>query len=148
MRFSKTTDYALRVMVALALSQEERLSLHTLAQQEKIPRKFLEHVVRSLKSAELILSTPGPKGGYQLSQPPQRISVAQIIHAIQGPLLPAERLEPQGLPQHLHEPIERLKLVINDIRAFARHRLESITLADLAQVRQVDEAHETLMYYI
>src|SRR5690606_9619032 len=146
--FSKTTDYALRVMVALALAQDERLSLHTLSEREKIPRKFLEHVVRDLKSAGLIQSTPGPKGGYQLSHPAHLISVAQVLHAIQGPLMPVERLEARDIPQHLKDPIHRLRDVIKEIRAYARHQLESINLADLAQVREVGESTESLMYYI
>ncbi len=147
MRFSKTTDYALRVMVALALNQENRLSLQTLASREQIPRKFLEHVVRSLKEANLVQSTPGPKGGYQLNMPATVISVAQIIQAIQGPLLPGERLDPDHQPKHLKEPIKRLQMVVNDVRAFARQRLEALTLADLAEVHAAG-AHEVLMYYI
>ncbi|HOJ60626.1 MAG TPA: Rrf2 family transcriptional regulator [bacterium] len=147
MRFSKTTDYALRIMVALALSPEERLSLHTLASREQIPRKFLEHVVRSLKEANLVQSTPGPKGGYQLSLPATLITVAQIIQAIQGPLLPGDRLDPDSKPNHLKEPIKRLQMVVNDVRAFARQRLEALTLADLAEVRETG-VHEMLMYYI
>ncbi len=148
MRFSKTTNYALRIMVALAKSENMRLSLHTLSRQERIPRKFLEHVVRSLKEAELIDSTPGPKGGYMLTQPALLISVGQILEAIQGPLLPDERLNPDHVPQHLRDPIERLRLIIKDIHIFARQRLDSITLADIAEVHSVDEAREALMYYI
>jgi len=148
MRFSKTTDYAFRVMVALARAGNERLSLHTLAETEKIPRKFLEHVVRSLKSAGLVQSTPGPKGGYQLSRDPQLISVAQIVLAVHGPFLPVHQLNTNTLPQHLKDPVERLRLVINDIRAYTHQRLESITLADLAEVEAIGEAREALMYYI
>jgi len=148
MRYSKTTDYAVRVMVALALANEERLSLHALAEREEIPRKFLEHVVRSLKLAKLVISTPGPKGGYQLAANPQYISMAQIILAVHGPLMPVDRLNTDSLPDHLKEPVDRLRMVINDIRAYTHQRLESITLADLAEVHHVGEAREALMYYI
>jgi len=149
MRFSKTTDYAVRIMVALALAGEgQRLSLQTLSRRERIPRKFLEHVIRSLREADLIRSSPGPKGGYQLAQPPEYISLAQILLAAQGPFLPMDRLDPDKVPPHLRDPVERLRLVIDGIRTFARQQLTSITLADLAQVREVDEAHKALMYYI
>ncbi len=148
MRFSKTTDYAIRIMVALANSNDQRLSLQNLAKKEKIPRKFLEHVIRGLKDAHLVKSTPGPKGGYQLSREANLISVGQILQAVQGPLLPADRLSTENMPPHLHEPVEKLRLVINDIRQFAQQRLESITLADMAEVQEVKNAHEVLMYYI
>ncbi|RJP20166.1 MAG: Rrf2 family transcriptional regulator [Candidatus Omnitrophota bacterium] len=148
MRFSKTTDYALRIMVALAVAGEERLSLKALSRREHIPRKFLEHVIRILKDSGLLQSTPGPKGGYNLSQSSSLITVGQILQAVQGPLLPDERLDPENLPEHLKDPIERLRIVINDIRVFARQRLESVTLADLAKVGDLQEARDALMYYI
>lgn len=148
MRFSKTTDYALRVMVALASAKEDRLSLQTLAVREEIPRKFLEHVVRSLKDAELVQSTPGPKGGYQLCRPASTITLGEILRAIQGPLMPFDRMETNHLPDHLRDPVDRLRIIISDIRVFARHKLESVTLADLAQVKQAGHHHEALMYYI
>lgn len=147
MRFSKTTDYALRVMMALAQSHEERLSLQNLASREQIPRKFLEHVVRNLREADLVQSTPGPKGGYRLNHPATAITVAQIIQSVNGPLLPVERLVPDGHPSHQQEPIRRLQAVVDDIRTFARQQLESVTLADLAEVRHI-RGHEDLMYYI
>ncbi len=147
MRFSKTTDYALRVMMALALAKDDRLSLQNLATREQIPRKFLEHVVRSLKEADLVHSTPGPKGGYRLNYPASLITVAKIIQAVNGPLLPVDRLAPENHPHHQQEPIRRLQAVVNDIRAFARQQLESLTLADLAEIRNVG-VHEELMYYI
>ncbi|MBN2328406.1 MAG: Rrf2 family transcriptional regulator [Candidatus Omnitrophica bacterium] len=147
MRFSKTTDYALRVMMALAQAKNERLSLKKLASREQIPRKFLEHVVRSLKEADLVHSTPGPKGGYCLNHPASMITVAQIIQSINGPLMPDDRLEPENHPPHQQESIRRLQSVVNDIRAFARQRLESLTLDDLAEVRDVAGPQE-FMYYI
>ncbi|MDX9753430.1 MAG: Rrf2 family transcriptional regulator [bacterium] len=148
MRFSKTTDYALRVMVALASVSDTRLSLQYLSTREKIPRKFLEHVVRSLKEADLVLSTPGPKGGYQLARPANLIPVGEILQAVQGPLIPMDRLGSANLPHHLHDPLTRLRNVVGDIRAFARQKLDSFSLADLAEVKEIPNAHESLMYYI
>lgn len=148
MRFSKTADYALRVMVALAKQSGARLSLHTLSQAEDIPRKFLEHVVRSLKQADLILSSPGPKGGYTLSRSTADISLAQILTAVQGPLLPMDGLKPGSMPEHLKEPLDKLNAAMNDIRLYTRQRLEAITLADLAEMDDTGVDTEPLMYYI
>jgi Rrf2 family protein len=148
MKFSKTTDYALRVMVALALSDKDRLSLQKLANKEEIPRKFLEHVVRSLKEAQLVESTPGPKGGYQLTRDPAAISIGDILQAIQGPLLPLDRLDAESMPDHLAKPVDCLRAVIADIRSFARQKLQAITLAHLAESGNVHTAKQALMYYI
>lgn len=149
MRLSKTSDYALRVMAALAKAGDGRLSLQQLAHKERIPRKFLEHVVRSLKEAELLRSIPGPKGGYQLIEPPALITVGRILQAVQVPLLAEnETIDLAALPQHVREPARRLQLVVDEIRSFARLRLESITLADLAEISEVTGAEDALMYYI
>lgn len=148
MRLSKTADYALRIMVALAVAGEVRLSLQTISKQERIPRKFLEHVVRSLKEAGLIQSAPGPKGGYTLLSPPSTVSIAQILLAVQGPFLPADRLDPNKVPKHLKTPVEKLHLVINDIRQFIRQRLGAIMLTDLVELHEVGNPHDALMYYI
>lgn len=148
MRFSKTADYALRVMVALAKHNGERLSLHTLSQVENIPRKFLEHVVRSLKQADLIVSSPGPKGGYTLSRTMAEITLAQVLTAVQGPLLPLDGLKPGSIPKHLKEPLHKLHAAMNDIRMYARQRLDSITLADLAEIDESAVDTEPMMYYI
>ncbi|MDP8243502.1 MAG: Rrf2 family transcriptional regulator [Candidatus Hinthialibacter antarcticus] len=148
MKFSKTTDYALRVMIALAKAGEERLSLQVLAKREGIPRKFLEHVVRNLKEAELLKSSPGPKGGYSLREPPALISISRILIASQGPLLSTEHMDGEGLPEHAKEPVVRLRRVMEEIRMFARQRLESITLADLAHVEEAGVDKDVIMYYI
>lgn len=148
MRFSKTSDYALRVMIALANAGEVKLSLQTISKQERVPRKFLEHVVRSLRNAKLIQSAPGPKGGYTLKRPAASISLAEIIDAAQGPLLSMERDDPAKVPEHLRDTVEKVHTVIADIRVFARQRLESITLTEMAEVREADLRPEEIMYYI
>ncbi len=148
MKFSKTTDYALRVMIALAKAGDGRLSLQVMAKQEGIPRKFLEHVVRNLKDADLVKSSPGPKGGYSLIEPPSLISISRILIASQGPLLSTEHMEGDGLPDHVKEPVSRLRRVMEEIRSFARQRLESITLADLAEVSEAGVDKDVIMYYI
>lgn len=146
MRISKTTDYALRIMLALA--DGERLSLQTLARRENIPRKFLEHVIRNLKDDKLIISVPGPKGGYELALSPSLISIGRIVAASQGSFLAAESAEPSKMPDHMIEPAHRLSQVMAEIRSFARQRLESITLADLAEVSESGDPQDFIMYYI
>lgn len=148
MRLSKTSDYALRIMVALAQAGDGRLSLHALADREQIPRKFLEHVIRALKQAGLVHSTPGPKGGYQLTESPNRISVTRILEAAQVPLVMKDSWSHDDLPEHILEPLQRLQCVIQEIRSFARQRFESITLADLANLREAGAPETAFMYSI
>ncbi|MBM3205476.1 Rrf2 family transcriptional regulator [Candidatus Shapirobacteria bacterium] len=85
--FNKKTDYGLRLMVFLAKNaQKGPLSLRQIAKQEKLPFKFLEQVVFLLKTAGLVDSKEGKNGGYFLTKNPQKISVAQIVESLEGPV--------------------------------------------------------------
>lgn len=60
----------------------------TLAASETIPKKFLEQILVSLKSAGFVASKKGKGGGYALAQPPENITIGSVIRAIEGPLAP------------------------------------------------------------
>lgn len=57
-----------------------------LADQDRIPKKFLESILLDLKHRGLVHSRKGPHGGYQLGRPPDRISVGEVIRVLDGPL--------------------------------------------------------------
>jgi Rrf2 family protein len=57
-----------------------------LAEQEAIPKKFLENILLALKHRGLVHSRKGPHGGYQLGRMPEQISVGDVIRALDGPL--------------------------------------------------------------
>jgi Rrf2 family protein len=58
----------------------------TIAQREKIPRKFLEAILVQLRDGGVVDSRRGPQGGHRLSRDPSTVSVADIIRLIDGPL--------------------------------------------------------------
>jgi Rrf2 family protein len=62
------------------------VSLGKIAKEKKMPFKFLEQVVISLRGAGLIEAKEGKGGGYFLTRPPKRISVAEVVEALEGPL--------------------------------------------------------------
>src|SRR5512139_2215361 len=75
---SARTEYAVRAMLALARAQADAvgpLSVDTLAQRQDLPRKFLESIVADLRTAGLVVSTRGARGGYTLARPASRVSV-------------------------------------------------------------------------
>ncbi len=77
--------YALHAMLHLARN-ERAVTADEIAEAEKIPRKFLEHVMSALKAKALVASKRGPTGGYVLARPADRISMADILRAVDGPL--------------------------------------------------------------
>ena len=88
-QLSKRTQYSLRALYALTRKfGEGPVLITTLAETETIPKKFLEQILVSLKSAGFVSSKKGKGGGYILAQPPERITIGSVIRAIEGPLAP------------------------------------------------------------
>lgn len=79
--------YGLKAMLALAKEHGGGpVLIRDVAQQERIPQKFLESILLDLKHRGLVQSRKGPHGGYQLRRTPDRISVGEVIRALDGPL--------------------------------------------------------------
>ena len=88
-QLSKRTQYSLRALYALTRKfGEGPVLITTLAESETIPKKFLEQILVSLKSAGFVSSKKGKGGGYVLAQPPEKITIGSVIRAIEGPLAP------------------------------------------------------------
>ncbi len=97
---SRRASYGLRTMYRLAERAEEGSSatIAWLAENENLPRKYLEQVLRDLKQAKLVDSRSGPRGGCRLARPAEEITVGQVIRALDGELQPGHCLE-DPLPQ-------------------------------------------------
>ena len=88
-QLSNRTQYSLRALYALTRKfGEGPVLITTLAETETIPKKFLEQILVSLKSAGFVSSKKGKGGGYVLAQPPEKITIGSVIRAIEGPLAP------------------------------------------------------------
>jgi Rrf2 family protein len=88
-QLSKRTQYSLRALYALARNHGQGPTLITqLAQDESIPKKFLEQILLSLKSTGIVSSKKGKGGGYFLVRPPDEVTVGSVIRLIEGPLAP------------------------------------------------------------
>jgi Rrf2 family protein len=89
MRLSRKAEYAIRALVAMARKPHDATSqIEEIAAAETIPVKFLEQILLVLRRSGLLRSRRGVGGGYQLAMPPDRISLADIINAIDGPFEP------------------------------------------------------------
>ncbi len=89
MKLSKKGVYALRVLRHLAAAYGgSPVSAATLAEKEEVPRKYLETVLATLRTRGILVSERGKEGGYSLRLPPEKISLGDIIRAVDGPLAP------------------------------------------------------------
>jgi Rrf2 family protein len=139
MRLSKRGEYGLRAMIELATWDQEHPGEHLvqikdLAKRQKIPAKFLEQILLSLKNAGLLQSKMGVGGGYYLARSASEISLSQIVRVLDGPLAPIRCVsqmayEPCGCPD---EKTCGLRMVMSDVRNAIAEILENTSLADVA----------------
>jgi len=88
MQVSRKIDYALRAVIHLANEEasDRACSVAEIAARERIPRQFLEKIVRELIHKGLVRSRRGPHGGYMLARPADRMTFRDVIEAVEGPI--------------------------------------------------------------
>jgi len=84
MRFAKTTEYAIRVMVCLSHNRDEMFSVNHLHTLLNIPYKYLGKLMTKLATAGLVEVTQGKQGGYQLNTNRAPIFLEEIINIVEG----------------------------------------------------------------
>lgn len=91
MKLSVRGEYALRALLVLARDYQEDDSvvrIQEVSERQNIPKRFLEQILNDLKSAGIVESRRGVAGGYRLRRSPERVTLAEIVRHIEGPLAP------------------------------------------------------------
>ena len=82
---NKKSEYGLRAILVLAAHYGQQLvQIKDIAEQENIPRQYLEQILNQLGKAGVIRSVRGKNGGYQLANPPADVVAAEIIVLLEG----------------------------------------------------------------
>jgi Rrf2 family protein len=92
-RLSKKADYGLIAMKHLAMHSDQSISAREIASEYHIPAELLAKVLQKLARKGLLLSHQGMNGGYVLARDPARISIVDVVEALEGPIsiTPCER---------------------------------------------------------
>lgn len=89
MKLSTKGRYGLRAIVDLAVNQQQgAVSISSIAARQSLSENYLEQLMSKLKKAGLICSVRGAQGGYVLAKEPEKISVGDILRALEGDLTP------------------------------------------------------------
>ncbi len=132
MRITAKADYAVRAAAELAAAEPGvPVKGEALARAQHIPQNFLENILRELRRAGIIRTQRGAEGGYLLAQPAAKVSVADVIRAVEGPLAAVQGVRPEQL--RYDGAATALGDVWVALRGSIREVLEKVTLADLAQ---------------
>jgi Rrf2 family protein len=127
---SAKTDYAMRAMLVLADAGDAGwVKAEAIAEQQHLPRKFLEAILSDLRRARLVESLRGADGGYRLAKAATKIYIADVIRAVDGPLADVRGLRPETL--EYEGSAQQLQDVWVAVRAGLRAVLERITVADV-----------------
>jgi Rrf2 family cysteine metabolism transcriptional repressor len=133
-RLSTKGEYASRAMLELALRfADGPQHIRDISAAQDIPGRFLEQILLQLKRAGYLRSRKGPRGGYLLSRPPERISVAEVIRVMDGPLAPIDCVSVTAHELCPKEEACVLKGLWKETRDAIAGILERTTLADLVQ---------------
>jgi Rrf2 family protein len=86
LQIRRETDYAIRCIYYLAGKDNRVIMADEISREMKMPRSFIAKILQKLSRAGVVASTVGVKGGFSLSRSPQRISLYDVIVAIEGPI--------------------------------------------------------------
>jgi len=90
MKLTRHTDYALRVLMYLAVHQDRRCSIREIAQAYGISENHLMKVVQSLGGLGFVVTVRGRGGGLHLGRDPANIRLAEVVRATENDLTPAD----------------------------------------------------------
>lgn len=130
MKISTKGRYGLRAMFEIAKAYEQGpVIMSTISKNQGISRKYLHSLLTPLKSAGLVRSVLGSRGGFSLSKTPSQISVKEIVAVLEGPLSLVDCIDDERICERIRMCPTRsvwlvLKKVINDL-------LSCITLEDI-----------------
>ncbi|MBI3881423.1 MAG: Rrf2 family transcriptional regulator [Verrucomicrobia bacterium] len=138
MKLSVRGKYALRALIVLGReyrADDSVVRIQQVAEVQNIPKRFLEQILNDLKAAGIVESKRGVAGGYRLRRPPERITLAEVVRHIEGPLAPVGCVS-----QHFYEacscPSEErcaLRSVMKEVRDAIANVMEQVTVAQMCE---------------
>jgi Rrf2 family protein len=148
MRISAKGRYGLAAMISMAQdsSKGEYITIISISEKLGISKIYLEQVFSLLKKEDLVVSTKGSSGGYQLARPSNKITAYDIISAIEQTLF--EKTKKSVSDDASHIEIAMQELVFDKIDNAIIEELKSVTLYDLLTEAQRHNDNNNIMYYI
>jgi len=140
MLFSTRAEYGVRLMVELGRQDDGvPVALSTVAEAERLPLSYLEHLVAKLRKAGLVESQRGAHGGYRLGRAAEKIDMLEVVQALEGTIAPMEcfHSDPEGKVSCSHETDGdeacATKFLWTRVQGGVTKALSGTTLADLVE---------------
>ena len=132
MKLTTKSEYSLIALIYIARNKEKQfVKVEDICREYNLSKKYLEHIIASLKQARYIATKRGASGGYRLAKPAHKISIAEIIRLMDGALAPTLAVSKYFFE---HTPLEKEKKVMRifkDIRDYISNKVEDLAISDL-----------------
>lgn len=148
MKISKKCRYGLRALIDMSVSSgDEVIVLGSLAERNNISPQYLEQIFANLRRAGIVKGIKGSQGGYRLNADPEKLTVSEILEALDGSYL----IEAEEIPEDSHGRAVSASiqdLVIGQLNDQLVTVLKNVTLSDLRKHYLDHEEYNQDMYYI
>ncbi|MBX7057666.1 MAG: Rrf2 family transcriptional regulator [Leptospirales bacterium] len=129
MRLSRKSDYALRAIFMLVDHRGRGpLSIRQLAEANRIPKPFLEHILLEMKARGWVESLPGKRGGYLLARDPAEITMGMIVRHFDGILAPIDCVSVAAYRRCSQESVCRFRRVLLEVRNAVASMMDQASL--------------------
>jgi Rrf2 family transcriptional regulator, iron-sulfur cluster assembly transcription factor len=134
LKINRQTDYAIRIVLALANREPgTRLSSSAIQQEMLIPQTYMSRIVAQLAAADLVKTFAGRDGGLQLPRPPAEITLKDIAEAFEGPILLSECMRAKSEDDCPFQTNCPVRTKWGRIQVAMLREMASISFADLAE---------------
>lgn len=131
MRVSAKSDYALRALIEIAARADgAAISAEELGRRQDIPHGFLQAILADLRRAGIVVSQRGQAGGWRMARGPETVTVADVIRAVDGPLVSVYGLRPEAV--EYNDSAEVLQHVWIAARSSLRDVFEKVSIRALS----------------
>lgn len=150
MRISSKGRYAIAAMITMSLEQNgtDPITILSISDKLGISKIYLEQVFSLLKKAELVNSVKGAQGGYKLADRPEKISVGEILHAVEQGLFEKTECSVSGAGEEAAVEDVMETLIWNPLDQSVAALLRQISLSQLAEEVKKQRQGSANMYYI
>lgn len=143
---TKKTEYALKALIILAQQPKDISTLSSdIALADKLPKKFLEFLLLSLRKGGILQSKIGKGGGYRLALNPDQISIARVVRILEGDFSPLPCMS-EHLPSICESDNDPtccgIHLIMAEVKQSIAAVLEQRTLADLVKLGETARCHQ------
>lgn len=132
MKLTTYSEYGLLALLYICRSRDKGyIPLQRIAAAQKLPVKYMEHLMQTMCRSGYLTSQRGKNGGYRLGRPAHKVTVAEIVRLFDGPLAPTESVSKYFYKPTPIEKEKKLLGLMRDIRNYTARKLESTTVADV-----------------